>query len=70
MSANLKRMSLEEAIDHANVKAEEQEREAKVVTSKTFRTYYLQCASDHRQLAAWLTELKNRREKDNQGGTK
>lgn len=67
MSANLKRMSLEEAINHANVKAEDQEREARVVTSEVLRISHLQCASDHRQLAAWLTELKNRREKESSG---
>ena len=64
MSANLKRMSLEEAINHANVKAEDQERETLVVTSEVLRISHLQCASDHRQLAAWLTELKNRKEKE------
>ena len=69
MSANLKRMSLEEAINHANVKAEDQEREARVVTSEVLRVSHLQCASDHRQLAAWLTELKNRREKESSGDT-
>ena len=65
--ANIHRMSLEEAINHATVKAEEQEREARVVTSKVTRDYCLQCAVDHRQLAAWLTELKNRREKKSSG---
>ena len=65
--ANIHRMSLEEAINHATVKAEEQEREARVVTSKVTRDYCLQCAVDHRQLAAWLTELKNRREGKSSG---
>ena len=62
--ANIHRMSLREAINHATVKAEEQEREARVVTSKVTRDYCLQCAADHRQLAAWLTELEYRREKE------
>ena len=69
MSANLKRMSLEEAINHANVKAEDQEREARVITSEVLRIDHLQCAADHRQLAAWLTELKNRREKESSEDT-
>lgn len=47
-------MTLDEAIEHARRDAERLERECKT-----------SCATDHRQLAAWLEELRERRSEDN-----
>ena len=44
-------MTLEEAIQHCKERAKE------------YKTDCPDCAEDHRQLAEWLTELKERREK-------
>lgn len=47
-------MSIEEAIKHCN----------KVADSYNDTVPDCDCASDHRQLASWLQELKERREKE------
>lgn len=61
-------MTLEEAIRHCEEVAEELEKKANIYEIKN--TYLpdsqkpvdcLSCATDHRQLAKWLTELKEAR---------
>ena len=49
-------MTLEEAIKHCYQRAEENKTECP------------ECAEDHHQLAEWLTELKERREKEPKQG--
>ena len=67
-------LSLEEAITHAMEVADEQERQADF-NSYRFQTKHievyerqykkcLECASEHRQLAEWLRELKKYRDKN------
>ena len=63
-------MTIDEAIKHAEEKAREQEEFAKAVESRwgcdvTGYSKHTKCAAEHRQLAEWLQELKERREKDN-----
>lgn len=48
-------MTLDEAIIHADAVALEEEREAQRCST---------CAAEHRQLAEWLRELRERRRKD------
>jgi hypothetical protein len=62
-------MSLEEAIKHCKEKAEELERRAEEVAMNDAEGVYQpqvgrcrECASEHRQLAEWLRELKAYRE--------
>lgn len=58
-------LSLEEAIQHCEEVAEEQENKAKVLNGDFYqsrRSACIECASDHRQLAKWLRELKRDRE--------
>lgn len=50
-------MSIEEAIKHCN----------EVADSYNDTVPDCECASDHRQLASWLQELKERREKESRG---
>lgn len=50
-------MSIEEAIKHCN----------EVADSYNDTVPDCDCASDHRQLASWLQELKERREKEQRG---
>ena len=64
-------MTLDEAIIRAKEVAEEQERRAGFETdyscyqmSDTERNQYKKCAEDHRQLAEWLKELRDRRRKE------
>ena len=57
-------MTIDEAIKHCEEVAERLETECKPIsdTSVKFPTEYdRQCASDHRQLAKWLRELKKYR---------
>lgn len=62
-------MTIDEAISHALEVAEKHERHAKILKKRLLGSgldtvdYCLQCAADHRQLAEWLTELKELREK-------
>ena len=57
-------MTLDEAIKHCLEVAEEQEKEAEY-HRECHKKYYekdcRECAADHRQLAEWLTELKELR---------
>ena len=62
-------MTLDEAIIHAEEKAQEQEEHAKAVESRwgcdvTGYSVHSKCAEEHRQLAEWLKELKAYREQD------
>ena len=52
----MRAMTLDKAIEHAEKKAAELERASPGCA----------CANDHKQLAAWLKELKARRAKDRQ----
>ena len=60
-------MTLEEAIKHCEYKAEELRKKAEFADSEgNYRKEdCFECAKDHIKLAGWLTELKQRREKDN-----
>lgn len=57
-------MTIDEAILHAEEVAKEQERQAEVLADfdRRIELQCLECASEHRQLAEWLRELKERRE--------
>lgn len=58
-------MTLDEAIKHAEEKAEEQQLRADNWTKEWdngFVNYCNKCAEEHRQLAEWLKELKKYRE--------
>ena len=64
-------MTLEEAIKHCEEVAEELDMKADFDTdnqtyamSESERTELKECVKDHRQLAEWLKELKERREQD------
>ena len=55
-------MTLDEAIEHCKEVAEEKENEGKLLCeSKGASTECLNCAKEHRQLAKWLEELKEKR---------
>lgn len=49
--------SLDEAIKHCEEVAEENEKNAKSINN-IYKKSCLECAEDHRQLAAWLKALK------------
>lgn len=56
---------VDEAITHCKEKVEELKKVADYLDADTSaRTDCLECASDHEQLAAWLEELKQRRNAD------
>ena len=55
------KMTLEEAIDHCEEVAEENEKNAKSINN-IYKKSCLECAKYHRQLAEWLRELKAYRE--------
>ena len=58
-------MTLDQAIQHCLEKAEEQSIIARNTSySDTYIADCLECASEHQQLAEWLTELQERREAD------
>ena len=60
-------LTIEEAIRHCEEKAESLFKEANVNAKNITVEEYLdckECAREHVQLASWLAELKNRREKD------
>ncbi len=58
-------MTIDEAIKHAKEVAEEQEKLCKVNDDFNFsQPKWRECAKEHRQLAEWLKELKNFKEKD------
>ena len=63
-------MTIDEAIKHCLEVAEKHKRHAKILEKRLLGSgldtvdYCLQCAADHRQLAEWLTELKEYREDD------
>ena len=60
-------MTLDEAIEHAKEKAKELYDEAMFVHANPNDEKLdacIECASEHEQLAEWLTELKARREAD------
>ena len=60
-------MTLDEAIEHAKEKAKELYDEAMFVHANPNDEKLdacIECASEHEQLADWLTELKARREAD------
>lgn len=50
-------MTLDEAIKHCEEVAEENEKNAKSINN-IYKKSCLECASEHRQLAEWLRELK------------
>jgi len=59
------KMTLDEAIKHAEEVAEEKEDEGKLLCqSEAASAGCLTCAKEHRQLAEWLKELKSLKEKD------
>ena len=65
-------MTLDEAIEHCHEKAKDLRTEADYLDAPygmdtSERTDCLECAKEHEQLAEWLTELKQRREKDKKG---
>jgi len=51
-------MTIDEAIRHAEKVAEGQEKCAEISVSEHAKERISKCAADHRQLAEWLTELK------------
>ena len=57
-------MTLDEAIKHCLEVAEQNEFETRIydelnkASDDEYRNNHCQCAADHRQLASWLTELK------------
>ena len=55
-------MTLDEAIRHAEEVAEEEESYYNQDGFSGRTQKHCECAADHRQLAEWLTELKERRE--------
>ncbi len=71
-------MTIDEAIDHCEEVAEKNDKDAEIydslarnhkstyekLTAAKFCTDCAECASDHRQLAAWLRELKEYRADD------
>ena len=56
-------MKLEEAIKHCLDIADGQDKCADISVSEHAKERIRECAADHRQLAEWLTELKELREK-------
>jgi hypothetical protein len=52
------KMTIDEAISHALEVAEGQDKCAEISVSKHAKERISKCASDHRQLAEWLKELK------------
>ena len=50
-------MTIDEAIKHCEEVAEENEKNAKSINN-IYKKLCLECASEHRQLAEWLKELK------------
>lgn len=68
-------MTLEESIKHCHEKAEELRHMAKKYDENDAyenneKCACLGCASEHEQLASWLTELQERREADKWASTK
>ena len=60
-----KKMTIDEAIKHCEEVTEEQEKLCKVNDSFNFsQPKWKKCAEEHRQLAEWLKELKDFKEKD------
>ena len=63
-------MTIDEAIRHCLEVAEQNEFETRIYDElnrqgdEEYRNNHCQCAADHRQLAEWLRELKERREAD------
>ena len=57
-------MTLDEAIQHCEEVVAEKEDNARWELTTTWQNECKQCAADHRQLAEWLTELKERRAAD------
>ena len=64
-------MTLDEAIKHCEEVAEEQEQKAQCMGRQfvgtamaNYQNGCFECAADHRQLAEWLTELKEHRAAD------
>lgn len=51
-------MTIDEAIKHCEEQVAKYERQCGFGISKEGKEYNSQCAADHRQLAEWLTELK------------
>lgn len=53
-------MTIDEEIKHCEEVAEENEKNAKSINN-IYKKSCLECASEHRQLAEWLKELKEQR---------
>ncbi len=54
----MSKLTLDEAIKHCEEQVAKYERQCEYGVSKEGKEYNSQCAADHRQLAEWLTELK------------
>ena len=57
-------MTIDEAIKHCEEVATEKEDNARWKLTPTFQDECIKCAAEHRQLAEWLTELKDLREEN------
>lgn len=57
-------MTIDEAIKHCEEVVARYEKQAANSMSKEGKEYNCSCAAEHRQLAEWLTELKNLREEN------
>ena len=60
-------MDIDEAIKHAEEVAEQNEKQAEIFNNPRYSNYgkaeeCAECAAEHRQLAEWLKELKQRRQ--------
>lgn len=65
----MSKLTLDEAIKHCEEVAEQKEHDSITTTGDyeldiTMKEGCIQCAADHRQLAEWLTELKDLREEN------
>ena len=66
-------MTLEQAIEHAEEVADEKLKNTEFIKNNPYGDKSkiqgcVECAAEHRQIAAWLRELQERREKDNKIG--
>lgn len=55
-------LDIDTAIKHCEEQVAKYERQCEYGVSKEGKEYNSQCAADHRQLAEWLTELKEWKE--------
>ena len=57
-------MTIDEAIRHCNNIAKREDEKADSANIEQYQYHCRECAKEHRQLAKWLRELKERRKKD------